>query len=157
MALEIERKFLVKGDFKPFSTEKKKIVQGYLSLDPGRSIRVRIVDNEAFLTIKGISGEDGLSRFEWETAINPDDARNLIRLHDGYLVEKYRFIVPEDTGLRFEVDEFIGDNSGLVIAELEIPDKNYPFVKPACLGNEITGNDKYYNVYLAVNPFKNWK
>ena len=111
MPFEIERKFLVVGDFKPFSIEKKKIVQGYLSLDPSRSVRIRTVDDQAFLTVKGKSTDDGLSRFEWEISIDPVEAIKLLDLCEGFLIEKNRYIVPADSGLHFEIDEFSGRNS----------------------------------------------
>ena len=157
MAIEIERKFLVTGNFRPYVIRQQRIVQGYLSSVAERSVRVRIMDDNAFLTIKGISDENGMSRFEWEKEIGLVDAEALLKLCEPGKIEKMRFIVPENGGLFFEVDQFFGENEGLIIAEIELPSESYSFLKPSWLGKEITGDLKYYNASLTANPFCNWK
>ncbi len=157
MAQEIERKFLVKGDFKPFATKKIRIIQGYLSSVPERTVRVRIKGDKGFLTIKGIGNKSGASRFEWEKEISVDDAKALLEICEPGIIDKTRYIVPEKSGLKFEVDEFYGDNEGLVLAEIELPSEDYQFEKPEWLGEEVTGDPRYYNSMLMKNPYKNWK
>lgn len=154
---EIERKFLVKGNFEPFATKKIKIVQGYLSSVPERSVRIRISDDVAFLTIKGKSDEKGLSRLEWEKQIDREEAEKLLTLSEPYLIEKSRYIIPINDNLFFEVDVFSGGNEGLIIAEIELPDEHTFFEKPEWLGKEVTGQKQYYNVNLLKNPFTLWK
>ncbi|MGV8946929.1 MAG: CYTH domain-containing protein [Lutibacter sp.] len=156
MAKEIERKFLVKGDFKKQAIKSHKIAQGYLSKVPERTVRVRIRDDQGFLTIKGISNTSGTTRFEWEKEILLQDAENLLLLCEPIIIEKIRHIVPANNNLYFEVDEFLGENNGLIIAEIELPNENALFEKPTWLGEEVTGNQKYYNAMLAKKPFKNW-
>lgn len=156
MAIEIERKFLVKDDFRSFAIGKKKIVQGYLSLNPERSVRIRIAEDKACITVKGIATEGGLTRFEWEKEIELHDAENLLKICETNILEKFRYIIPEKSGLIFEVDEFLGLNQGLVIAEIELPESNYQFIKPTWLGEEVTGDKRYYNVFLSANPFSKW-
>lgn len=156
MSLEIERKFLVKGDFKPFSFQHVEIAQGYLSSVPERSVRVRIRADKGFLTIKGLGSKDGVSRFEWEKEISLSDARNLLQLCEEGRIEKTRFLVRVGNHT-YEVDEFYGDNDGLVIAEIELSAVDEQFEKPDWLGEEVTGIEKYYNSALSHNPFKNWK
>jgi adenylate cyclase len=121
MSQEIERKFLVKGDFKSAVTKSTRIVQGYLSSVPERTVRVRIKGEKGFLTIKGIGNASGASRFEWEQEISVDDAKSLLTLCEPGIIDKTRYIVPEESGLKFEVDEFYGDNDGLTVAEIELP------------------------------------
>jgi len=154
---EIERKFLVKGDFKSFVTKKIKIVQGFISTVPERTVRVRIKDQQGFLTIKGIGNVSGTSRFEFEKEINIQDAQALMRICEPGVIEKTRFLVPADNGLSFEVDEFYGENEGLLLAEIELPSEETSFSKPDWLGEEVTGNPKYFNSVLMKNPYKNWK
>ena len=156
MAKEIERKFLVKGDFKKLAIKSYKIAQGYLSKVPERTVRIRIRDNQGFLTIKGISNASGTTRFEWEKKISKQDAENLLLLCEPTIIEKIRYIIPAINNLYFEVDEFLGENNGLVITEIELPNENTFFEKPTWLGEEVTGNQKYYNAILAKKPFKNW-
>jgi adenylate cyclase len=156
MAQEIERKFLVKGDFKPFVTKSTRIVQGYLSSVPERTVRVRIKGDKGFLTIKGIGNKSGASRFEWEKEISVDDAKNLLELCEPGIIDKTRYIVPANDGLKFEVDEFYGENEGLTVAEIELPSEDYAFDKPEWLGEEVTGDARYYNSMLMKNPYKNW-
>ena len=157
MGIEIERKFLVKGDFKPFVINSRHIIQAYIVNLPERNVRIRISEKKGFITIKGKSSENGLSRFEWEKEINFDEAKSLLALCEGTIIEKNRFIVKEVGGLIYEIDVFEGDNKGLRIAEIELPNENTTFEKPDWLGNEVTGDIRYYNAYLVKNPYKNWK
>jgi adenylate cyclase len=157
MAIEIERKFLVKSEFKSFAVRSYKIIQAYLSSIPERSVRVRIVDDKAFITVKGESGKKGLSRFEWEKEIEVSEARQLISICEPGVIEKQRFIIPEASGLFFEVDQFEGENKGLVVAEIELPNEDYPISKPEWLGKEVTGDIKYYNAFLSNKPYCQWK
>jgi len=156
MAKEIERKFLVKGDFKSYAKKQTRITQGYLSSVPERTVRVRIKGDQGFITIKGIGSASGASRFEWEKQIPVDEVKDLLQLCEAGIIDKTRFIVPEQSGLKFEVDEFYGDNEGLTVAEIELPSEDHPFEKPAWLGKEVTGDAKYYNSMLMKNPFKSW-
>ena len=154
--IEIERKFLVKSsDYKKEAHQKTKIVQGYLTKDPHRTVRVRIRKDQGFLTIKGISSEDGLSRFEWEKEIPLKEAQELIALCLPTIIEKTRYEVTYK-GVLFEVDEFAGPNKGLVIAEVELASEDEEFSKPDWLGREVTGEKKYYNSSLSKRPFTNW-
>lgn len=156
MAKEIERKFLVKGAYKHFVTKQFRISQGFLSTIPERTVRVRVKENKAFLTIKGIGNESGMSRYEFETELTVLDATDLLKICEKGTIEKTRYIVPIKNGLFFEVDEFYGDNQGLIIAEIELPTESTFFEKPAWLGEEVTGETKYYNSVIMKNPFKNW-
>lgn len=148
---EIERKFLVKGDFKPFASSQKQLKQGYLSKVPERTVRVRIQDDEGFLTIKGKSNASGMSRFEWEKAIPLDEAESLLLLCEPSIIEKTRYLVPEKGGLCFEVDVFGGNHAGLILAEIELSSEDESFDKPQWLGEEVTGDLRYYNSYLSSN------
>ncbi len=156
MAQEIERKFLVKGDFKTFAIEKKKIIQGYLSTVAKSAVRIRISDNKGFITIKGIANKSGISRYEWEKQIPIDEAYDLLELCEDNRIEKTRYIIPANGDLVFEVDEFYGENEGLIIAEIELPNEDSSFTKPLWLSKEVTGITKYYNAMLLKKPFKNW-
>ncbi len=156
MGLEIERKFRVKSDaYKREAIRSIHILQGYIAVTPTRTVRLRITDNEAFLTIKGPSPDGGLSRYEWEKTITIEEARALLPLCSSALIEKVRHIIPvaEHT---FEVDEFMGRNRGLVIAEIELksPDEYYP--RPAWLGDEVTGQRRYHNASLLRHPYDEW-
>ncbi|GHV15843.1 hypothetical protein FACS1894169_08410 [Bacteroidia bacterium] len=155
MGLEIERKFLVKGDFKQYAYKKEVIVQGYLSSIPERTVRVRIKGEKAYLTIKGISNASGLSRYEWEKEIRIQDARELINLCEPGIIDKIRHYIKNDN-YTFEVDEFHGDNEGLVMAEIELSDEADIFEKPDWLGDEVTGDERYYNSYLSQKPYTKW-
>ncbi len=153
---EIERKFLVESShFKTLATAQKKIAQGYLNTNPERTVRVRIANIKAFLTIKGKGNETGTTRFEWEKEIALDDAKLLLKLCEKGVIEKIRFEIPVGKHL-FEVDEFYGENEGLIIAEIELSDENEVFEKPDWLGKEVTNDQRFYNAYLSKNPFKNW-
>ncbi|HWS59961.1 MAG TPA: CYTH domain-containing protein [Flavobacterium sp.] len=154
--IEIERKFLVNSNaFKTEAFSQNRITQGYLSSVPGRAVRVRIKGNKGFLTIKGASNESGLSRFEWEKEIPLEDAQKLLLLCEKGVIDKTRFEVKIGNHI-FEVDEFYGENEGLTIAEIELKSETEPFEKPVWLGEEVTGDNQYYNSYLSKNPFKNW-
>ncbi len=155
MANEIERKFLVNGDYKSLAIKSERIIQGYLSLVPGRTVRVRIRGEKGFLTIKGIGNESGTTRFEWEKEIAVEDAKSLLKLCEPGIISKTRFLVPVDQHT-FEVDEFYDDNEGLTVAEIELKSEGETFEKPNWLGEEVTGEIKYFNAVLMKNPFKNW-
>ena len=147
--IEIERKFLVKSsDYKKEAHQKTKIVQGYLTKDPHRTVRVRIRKDQGFLTIKGISSEDGLSRFEWEKEIPLKEAQELIALCLPTIIEKTRYEVTYK-GVLFEVDEFEGAHNGLVLAEVELNSSEDFFEIPKWVDKEVTGDKKYYNSYLS--------
>ena len=154
--IEIERKFLVKSDaYKKEATSKKRIVQGFLNTHPNRTVRVRMKGNDGFLTIKGISNESGTSRFEWEKEIEVLEAKSLLKLCEETVIEKIRYEIPEGKYM-FEVDEFLAENEGLVIAEIELENENEPFERPKWLGEEVTGQLKYYNSLLSKKPYKSW-
>jgi adenylate cyclase len=156
MAKEIERKFLVTGDFRPFIKSETRIKQGYLSSVPERIVRIRIRDRKGYITIKGIANVTGVSRFEWEKEIPLQEANELMQLCEPGMIDKTRYIVPEQSGLNFEIDEFYGDNEGLLIAEIELPAENHTFEKPDWLGKDVTNEPVYYNSSLKNNPYKNW-
>ena len=148
MNLEIERKFLVKNNaFKDQTLRSHYIVQGYLSKDPERTVRVRIIDKEGWLTIKGKSNAQGTSRSEWEKAIPLEDAKQLLVLAIDVPIEKIRHIVPFEN-FTFEVDEFLTHNKNLLLAEIELPSEDTSFPRPDCLGDEVTGNPSYYNAMM---------
>tara|TARA_B110000211_G_C13832932_1_gene444347 strand:+ start:95 stop:568 length:474 start_codon:yes stop_codon:yes gene_type:complete len=156
MSLEIERKFLVKNDdFKKEFYQKKQLKQGYLNSDKNRTVRVRIADNTAFLTIKGKSNSTGTTRFEWEKEIDKKEAEKLLFLCEPSIIDKTRFYVKSENHI-FEVDEFYGDNEGLIVAEIELNSENELFKKPSWLAAEVTGDKKYYNSSLSKIPFKKW-
>ena len=155
MAQEIERKFLVSGEFKSLATKALTIKQGYLCANAGRTVRVRVRDNQGFLTIKGRSDASGLSRFEWEKEISAQDAESLLLLCEPGIVDKTRYLV-DFAGHTFEVDEFHGENQGLVMAELELVSEDEPYQRPEWLGEEVTGDRRYYNAYLSKHPFTTW-
>ena len=151
MAQEIERKFLVAGDFRPFVRKAIRITQGYLSSIPERTVRVRIKGEKGFITIKGKASESGASRFEWEKEIPVDEVRELLKICEPGVIDKTRYLV--DAGNHtFEVDEFYGDNEGLTIAEVELGSEDEAYEKPFWLGEEVTGDVKYYNSMLMKNP-----
>lgn len=156
MAEEIERKFLVKSNaFKAESFENTMIIQGFLSTAPERTVRVRIKDDKGFITVKGISNESGTSRYEWEKEISTEDAKDLLKISEPGVIEKTRFHVKSGNHI-FEVDEFYGTNEGLVVAEIELDSEDQSFLKPAWLGEEVTGQIKYFNSMLMKTPFKSW-
>ncbi len=165
--IEIERKFLVLNEeYKQLATSKYTIIQGYICKDAGRTVRVRIRTNDdgssvAFLTIKSKPNAMGFSRFEWEKEIDPSDAKQLIHLCLPGVIHKTRWLIPASTTnnqspitnnqsphLTWEVDEFHGRLEGLVLAELELPHEDYPYEKPSFVGEEVTGNPRYYNANM---------
>lgn len=155
--IEIERKFLVDSvEFKAEASKKFKIAQGYLNRDPERSVRIRTKGEKAFLTVKGAGKSGGMTRFEWEKEIDLQDAEALLKLCEPGIITKTRFLVPSGKHT-FEVDEFFGENEGLVMAEVELSSEEETFSKPDWLGEEVTGKTAYYNAALSKNPFKNWK
>ncbi|MES2239497.1 MAG: CYTH domain-containing protein [Bacteroidota bacterium] len=154
--LEIERKFLVTSDsYKNEAFSKKRIIQGYLSSNPERTVRVRIKENKAYLTIKGSSNATGMSRFEWEKEIALDEAKSLLLLCEKGVIDKTRFEVKIGNHI-YEVDEFYGENEGLEMAEIELQSETESFEKPNWLGEEVTNDNRYYNSYLSKNPYKSW-
>lgn len=155
MLVEIERKFLVVGDYKAHATSHTHIAQGYLCADGKRTVRVRLRDDRGYLTVKGPSLDGGLSRFEWEKEITADEARLLLPLCLPGVVEKVRHLVPVGE-LTYEVDEFLGANAGLTVAEIELPTVDTPFERPEWLGSEVTGRRRYYNSALTARPFCEW-
>ena len=157
MALEIERKFLVAGEYKPFASSSERITQGYLSSASGRTVRVRIRGDRGWLTIKGPSKDGGLSRFEWEMEIPLSDARAMLELCEPGVIDKTRWLVPAGDGIHtWEVDEFHGENAGLVVAEIELRSEADAFERPSWLGPEVTGDRRYYNSMLTLHPFSEW-
>ncbi|MGJ8759456.1 MAG: CYTH domain-containing protein [Polaribacter sp.] len=156
MSLEIERKFLVKNDdFKSESFAQKSIKQGYLNSDKNRTVRVRIADEKAFMTIKGKSNATGTTRFEWEKEIDKSEAESLLLLCEPSVIDKTRYLIKVGDHT-FEVDEFYGDNQGLTVAEVELNSETETFTKPNWLDQEVTGDVKYYNSSISKHPFKDW-
>ena len=157
MAQEIERKFMVKSDaFKAEAIKQTRITQGYLSSAPERTVRVRVKGDKGFITVKGIGNATGASRFEWEKEISVDEVRDLLPLCEPGIIDKMRFLV-KNGEFTFEIDEFYGDNEGLTMAEIELPDEQAAFERPEWFGEEVTGDKRYYNSMLMKNPYKNWK
>ncbi|MBE6290577.1 MAG: CYTH domain-containing protein [Bacteroidaceae bacterium] len=157
MPLEIERKFLVLDDsYKNLATSSSHIKQGYIYSGKGKTIRVRIRDERGYLTIKGPSDKAGLCRYEWEKEVDLHDAEELMRLCEPGIIDKTRYIIPSGKHT-FEVDEFFGENQGLVMAEVELVSEEEPFEKPPFIGEEVTGDRRYYNSHLRENPYSRWK
>lgn len=156
MALEIERKFLVKkGIWNNLSSEKGEFYkQGYISTEPSKTIRVRLTESNAFLTIKGSS--QGFSRMEFEYVIPQEDAKQLLENFCSNIISKTRYKIVYHNHL-WEVDVFLEDNEGLIVAEIELTSENEHFELPPWVGDEVTIDERYYNSYLSQNPFKNWK
>ena len=153
--MEIERKFLVTGEYKHLASKSYQIAQGYLSTVPERTVRIRIKGDKGFVTIKGKSSESGLSRYEWEKEIPVHEAQELLALCEPGIINKTRYEVVFQNQ-KYEVDEFYGKNEGLTIAELELESETTSFSKPAWLGDEVTGDKRYYNAQLSIKPFKHW-
>lgn len=153
--IEIEKKFLVTEDFRNHIKSSHKIVQGYLSHDPKRTVRVRIIDEKGFLNIKGETTSGGIKRFEWEKSIPKNEAEMLLGLCSGYIVDKTRHLI-DYGGHLFEVDEFHGENKGLVVAEIELSAVDESFEKPQWLGLEVSHDIRYYNSELSITPYLHW-
>jgi CYTH domain-containing protein len=156
MSHEIERKFLVKGEYKTHAMRSSRIVQGYLSSVTGRTVRIRIKGEKGYITVKGKSNESGLSRYEWEKEIPLNEAEELLLLCEPGAIEKTRYEIQAGKHI-FEVDEFYGDNEGLTLAEIELESEDESYEKPEWLGEEVTGDRRYYNSSLTKHPFKNWE
>lgn len=155
MAMEIERKFLVSGDFMQHVSGSVHMVQGYLNASSGRTVRVRVAGDRGFITIKGAAGTSGISRREWEYEIPGSDAREIMELCMSGVIDKTRHYVPY-AGHTFEVDVFHGENDGLVLAEVELTSENEAIERPEWLGEEVTGDARYYNSMLMKNPYRRW-
>mgnify|MGYP000218833095 FL=1 len=155
MSQEIERKFLVKGEYKSQAYSQSRIVQGYISSARGRTVRIRIRDGKGYLTIKGASNASGTSRYEWEKEIPLDEAEELMKLCEPGVIDKTRYLVRSGKHV-FEVDEFYGENEGLVVAEVELASEDEAFEKPGFIGQEVTGDIRYYNSQLMLHPYKSW-
>lgn len=154
--IEIERKFLVTSpDFKKESTKSTRIIQGFLNTDKKRTVRVRIKENEGFITVKGKSDKNGLTRFEWEKEISKTEAEALLKICEPGIIDKTRYEINMGNHV-FEVDVFHGDNEGLILAELELEHEHEPYKKPDWLGEEVTGDMRYYNSQLSKQPYKAW-
>jgi len=155
MGIEIERKFLVVGDFTHAATLSERIVQGFLSSVPERTVRVRRRNGRGYLTIKGKGDSTGTSRYEWERELPPEEADALLALCEPGMIDKTRHYVPVNDCV-FEVDEFHGENAGLIIAELELAHADDPVTSPSWLGPEVTGDPRYYNASLKAHPYRDW-
>ena len=155
MSQEIERKFLVKGEYKSKEYEQSRIVQGYISSARGRTVRVRIRDGKGYLTIKGASNVSGTSRYEWEKKLPLSEAEELMKLCEPGVIDKTRYLVRSGRHT-FEVDEFYGENEGLVVAEVELASEDEAFEKPDFIGREVTGDVRYYNSQLMKRPYTTW-
>ncbi len=155
MAQETERKFLVAGAYKHLAYKKFRITQGYLSTVAERTVRIRIKDDKAFITIKGSSNASGITRYEWEKEIPVNEALELLQLCEPGKIDKTRYLIQAGKHT-YEVDEFYGENQGLVMAEIELTSEDEAFIKPEWLGQEVTGNPDYFNSSLIVKPFSTW-
>lgn len=155
MGKEVERKFLVTGDFKPLARKHTRIVQGYLSSVPERTVRVRIKGDKGYITIKGIGNASGASRYEWEKEIPVVEVEELLKICEPGVIDKTRYLIQAGPHT-FEVDEFHGENQGLILAEVELGSEGESFEKPSWLGKEVTGDAKYYNSMLMKHPFTKW-
>ncbi|WKW46202.1 CYTH domain-containing protein [Myroides sp. JBRI-B21084] len=154
--IEIERKFSVKSTtFLANAKKSYKIKQGYLNSDKNRTVRVRIKGDKGYITVKGLSTNNGVERFEWEKEISIQDAEALMLLCEDYIIDKTRYVVLNGDAV-FEVDVFEGLNEGLVIAEIELQTADEHFFKPDWLGDELTGDIRFYNAYLSNHPFSTW-
>lgn len=155
---ETERKFLVVGEFKSQSYNATRIQQGYIASNNGRTVRVRIRGDKGYLTIKGPSGLKGITRYEFDTEIPLDDARELMEICEPGIIDKTRYLVKSPDGRHiWEIDEFYGDNEGLVLAEVELSHESEEFQKPEFIGREVTGDRRFYNNHMRSYPFKLWK
>lgn len=158
MPYEIERKFLVQGPYKHLAYNSTRIIQGYISSGSGRTVRVRIRADKGYLTIKGPSGVEGLCRYEWEHEIPLQEARELLCICEPGIIDKTRYLVRTTDGNHvWEIDEFYGDNAGLILAEIELRSEDEPYEKPSFVAKEVTGDYRFYNSYMRKNPYKLWK
>ena len=156
MPIEIERKFLVLNDsYKREALGHSHIQQGYICSNEGRAVRVRIRDDRAYLTIKGPTPEGGLSCYEFEKEITLEEGRQLMRLCEPGIIDKVRWLVKSGEHT-FEIDEFFGDNKGLVMAEVELSTVDDDVLIPAFIGKEVTGDPRYFNSHLRINPYRTW-
>ena len=156
--LEIERKFLVTGPFKDKAYDATRIQQGYIASGRGRTVRVRVRGDKGYLTIKGPSDRAGLARFEWEKEITVGDANELMRICEPGIIDKTRYLVKSPDGRHvWEVDEFLGENKGLVVAEIELKSEDQAFEKPDWIGEEVTLDKRYTNSNLALKPYSSWQ
>ena len=155
--IEIERKFLVTSNaYKEEAFTSTRIIQGFLNTHKKRTVRVRLKGERGYITVKGQSSQDGLSRFEWEKEISKTEAESLLNICESGVIDKIRYEVKIKNHI-FEIDEFFGANEGLVIAEVELGSENETFETPYWLGEEVTGRIKYYNSQLSKQPYKNWQ
>lgn len=157
--IEIERKFLVDTkklgkQVKPDQLSVIRITQGYLNQDPERTVRIRLGSYRGFITVKGKSTDDGLSRFEWEKEIDVEEAKALMLLCTG-IIDKSRYVVNLNDKI-WEIDIFHGDNTGLIVAEVELTSETESIIIPEWVTQEVTGDPKYYNSNLSANPYKDW-
>lgn len=155
MNYEIERKFLVVGDYKSHAFNHYRIVQGYLSSVLERVVRIRIQGDTAYLTIKSTVSDTEFTRYEWEREISLEDAEEMLKFCEKEIIEKTRYLVKVGAHL-FEVDEFYGNNQGLVVAEVELASEDEVFEKPDWLGQEVTSENRYYNSMLVKHPYSEW-
>lgn len=155
MAIEIERKFIVTGNFRPYVAQTYRIKQGYICREPGKSVRIRICGDKAWLTIKGASADNGLSRYEFEKQLTITEANELFRLCEPRMIEKERHIIPAGQHT-WEVDVFHGSNEGLILAEIELSSGDEVFILPEWAGKEVTGDRRYYNSMLTQFPYETW-
>ena len=154
--LEIERKYLVTSNaYREESYAREEIIQGFLNTHPDRTVRVRLSGEKGFITVKGRTDEEGVTRFEWEREIPGEEARALLEICEPGVIQKIRYLVQSGEHL-VEVDEFRGENEGLVVAEIEIKDVNESIIKPSWVGKEVTGDPKYYNSQLSIKPYTKW-
>ncbi len=154
--IEIERKFLVLSDnFIHEAFAKKRIVQAYLNSNPERTVRVRIKEDKGFLTIKGKGNATGTTRLEWETEILLQDAEKLLTICESGTIDKIRHEVKVGNHT-YEVDVFTGENEGLIVAEIELQSEDEAFERPSWIGKEVTNDERFYNAYLSIKPFKSW-
>jgi adenylate cyclase len=156
MPLEIERKFIVKDmSFLSAASSSTHIRQGYLCSVPERTVRIRIQDESAFITIKGIGDAAGISRYEWEKQLDFAESLELFKLCEPGAIVKRRHLVPVGEHC-YEVDVFEDKNLGLILAEIELSNPDEEFTRPAWLGKEVSGNDEYYNSALTRRPYTEW-
>ncbi|GAA3593552.1 CYTH domain-containing protein [Flavivirga amylovorans] len=155
--IEIERKFLVTSRaYRDEAFKSTRIIQGFLNTHKKRTVRVRLKGDIGYITVKGQSTQDGLSRFEWEKDISKNEAESLLNICESGVIDKIRYEVKIKNHI-FEIDEFFGDNEGLVVAEVELGSENEIYEMPHWLGQEVTGHIKYYNSQLSKHPYKTWQ